>query len=1133
MIKILKASAGSGKTFSLTLHYITLLLESEAAYREILAVTFTNRATAEMKERILSVLNGLALGRSDPRTADFRQALLERFPEWDADTIQEKSRRVFRSILHDYGRFTVSTIDGFSQKVIRGFTYELNLDSAYKIEMNTGKVKQELTAMLNRLLDERPDLLEWVIGHAERKIANNENWNYRQQLMDLAGLIFTENFQEFNAHLATADAKEVFRLLDRDVQEKTESFLRELEQAIRTFQVEFGNSGIGPDDLFGKTKNLLITASKIDPKVRKLAVSELQKTFDKFLKLIGNDTPYTDRSKAKNIRHDLKQRIEPTLVSIQELYRSFPEHIAYRAVRDNLYYLRLLKEMSDLLAQWRRENGAQLISDAQILLGKLGLDDNNDPSFIWEKIGNRYRYFLFDEFQDTSRMQWKNYSPLLLNALGSSTRGRNEHLIVGDVKQSIYRWRNGDWRILLRQVEEQIARTFHLSDAEKRDFIDIDTLPTNFRSHPNVIAFNNYLFERIPELLQSALDEKVRASLKEEEQTWWERSGNAKMLVKAYENSKQGIPTGKFPDSDMGSIEVEYLPVPKEGKQNRRNKVEEKSLERMCEKISEWTASGRYAPRQIGILVRNNKQVKTVIEALMRHKNETGAPFDVISGDALSLSANNAVLLLVETMKALLHGSDKHVLHRANMAFLYRNIHQNGSLAPDDWLRFKANRLDDLHGILPSELIAEWENLQKAPLVYLVEQLIALYGLAATESIHLPYLLAFKDLVSNFSINGERGLTHFLEYWEEDGPRAALPSNGKIDAVEVSTIHKAKGLAYDVVMIPFCSWPLDEGKAEGRTDNNFWVDTAESPFWQLGKISVKYNQSMGQSIFFRQYFEEMLFNYMDALNLFYVAVTRAVEHLYILAPGFADRTDNKTKETSPDIKQDYIGDMLFAALNREGSRFRLEDGRLAIDPASVRQNTENETLATDRTDLIEESNTCLQTIALGRYPIGRELQKAFEMPAKRSVSQALTREKAARYGILAHEIISQVTEESQIADRVAQFVENGVLAKEDRPFILREIQQTWNHPQLNKWFAGSYKIWNESAIILNTGETIRPDKVFTAETETIVLDFKFTKGDHIGHQYQVVRYVSALRNLGYANVKGYLYYAKIGELMRI
>src|SRR5690606_31631461 len=459
-LKILKASAGSGKTFSLTLHYLTLLLSNENSYREILAVTFTNKATAEMKERILSVLQGLATADKSQKIEDFRQLLLEQFREWDASQLQQKAHRVYRRILHDYSRFTVSTIDRFSQKVIRSFTYELNLDAAYKIEMNTAKVKQDLSIMLNQLLDERPDLLEWIIEYAEQKIAHNENWNYRQQLLNLANLIFTENFQEFNAYLASAKASDVFTLLNKDVHEKTISFLDTLSQTIQTFTATFRSFGVTADELKGKSRNKLITASKISDNIYKKSPSDLLKDFDRFLALLDDDDAYTATD--KSIRYDIQQALQPILQQFVDLYQLFPTYIAYQAVQNNLYYLRLLKEMSDLLSQWRKENGAQLISDAQILLNRLGLDEHNDPTFIWEKIGNRYNYFLFDEFHDTSRIQWKNYSPLLINALGNAKQKINEHLIVGDVKQSIYRWRNGDWRILLQQVEDQIARAFHL-----------------------------------------------------------------------------------------------------------------------------------------------------------------------------------------------------------------------------------------------------------------------------------------------------------------------------------------------------------------------------------------------------------------------------------------------------------------------------------------------------------------------------------------------------------------------------------------------------------------------------------------------------------------------------------------------
>lgn len=1125
-LKILKASAGSGKTFSLTLHYLTLLLSNENSYREILAVTFTNKATAEMKERILHVLQGLATADKSQKIEDFRQLLLEQFPEWDTSQLQQKAHRVYRKILHDYSRFTVSTIDGFSQKVIRSFTYELNLDAAYKIEMNTSKVKQDLSIMLNQLLDERPDLLEWIIEYAEQKIARNENWNYRQQLLSLANLIFTENFQEFNAYLVSAKAGDVFTLLNKDVQEKTKFFLDTLSQTIQTFTATFRSFDIAADELKGKSRNKLIAANKVNDNIYKKSPSDLQKDFDRFLALLDDDDPYTTTD--KSVRYDIQQALQPILQQFADLYRLFPTFIAYQSVQNNLYYLRLLKEMSDLLSQWRKENGAQLISDAQILLNRLGLDEHNDPTFIWEKIGNRYNYFLFDEFQDTSRIQWKNYSPLLINALGNAKQKINEHLLVGDVKQSIYRWRNGDWRILLQQVEDQIAQAFHLSEQQRSAFIESSSLETNFRSYPHIIALNNYLFGAIPQKLQDALNEKVMECLDEEGQHWWTSSGNAEMLIKAYKNSTQQVPSHRHDDPNkVGSIEIQYLPVA--NGMRRRNQVMEDALQLLCDKIHSWISSGRYKAKQIGILVRSNAQARQVIETLMLYKNSTELEFDVISGDALYLSSNDAVLLLIETLKALVYTTDKHVIHRAKMAYLYQLV--NGRQKFDDafWLAFKNNNLHDIEAILPTHLPEQWSRLQQSPLIHLVEQLIEIYGLHEADSIHIPYLLAFKDIVSNFSATGERGITQFLQYWEEDASNASLPANGKIDAIEVTTIHKSKGLAYDVVMLPFCSWDLD-----GMTNGDFWIDTAGSPFEALGKIPIKYSSTIGKSIFYKQYFEEMLFNYMDALNTFYVATTRAVQHLYVLAPSFKENVDKKTGEVLGfDKKNEYISDVLYQVLSDEHAPFLFHENHVLVDHPVPKTPDEALSNQKEREHTSTETKIEYRNISLSTYPVSSELQNAFDKSNKRSINNILMLEKAAQYGILAHEIMSEITSEQEVDELVNDYIENGILTEEDRPFILQEIHQIWHHPMIHKWLTGNYKVWNEASIILKNGETIRPDKVFTSDKETIVLDFKFTKGDYADHQWQVDNYKKALHHLGYTNVKGYLYYAKINELVEV
>lgn len=1125
-LKILKASAGSGKTFSLTLHYITLLLSNENSYREILAVTFTNKATAEMKERILSVLQGLALGDPGRKIDDFRQLLLKQSLQWDAELVREKAYSVYRKILHNYGHFTISTIDGFSQKVIRSFTYELNLDAAYKIEMNTSKVKQELSVMLNQLLDERPDLLLWIMDFADKKIANNENWNYRQQLLNLAGLIFTENFQEFNAYLTVADAPTLFNLLNKDVQEKNKFFLDTLSQTIELFGQTCRGFQLAAEDMKGKSRNKLIAASKVGANIHKESASSLQKVFERFLELGDNDDAFTMAD--KTLRADIRAALAPLLDQFAELHRFFPTYIAYQAVESNLYYLRLLKEMSDLLSQWRKDNGAQLISDSQILLNRLGLDEHNDPTFIWEKIGNRYNYFLFDEFQDTSRIQWKNYSPLLINALGNTKRTISEHLIVGDVKQSIYRWRNGDWRILLQQVEEQVAQSFHLDASERDSFIENGSLDTNFRSYPQIIRLNNYLFTSIPQMLQEVLNAKVMENLQDEAQQWWKNSGNSDMLIKAYANSEQQIPPHRLDDPErQGSIEIQYLPV-SDGRW-RRNQVMDEALLLMSEKIGDWLSSGRYTARQIGILVRSNVQARQVIQQLLAYKNSSGLDFEVISGDALSLASNDAILLLLETLKALVYNSDKHVIHHARMAYLYQLISSGQSFSDTYWLQFKSNDLQTLGSILPAALLAKWTDLQQSPLIHLVEQLIEIYGLHQQGNIHLPYILTFKDMITNFSAAGERGVSQFLQYWEEDGHTASLPSNGKVDAIEVTTIHKSKGLAYDVVVMPFCSWDLD-----GKLNGDFWIDTLGSPFDSLGKIPIKYNSSVGNSIFYKQYFEEMLFNYMDALNTFYVANTRAIQHLYILAPAFKENVDKKSgAATGYEMKNEYISDILFRTLLDDASPFKLEGTSLLSDHPLPQRDTGQKSPLEPKESRSSEAATTELVISLQSYPLSNELQKAFDKSSKRNINSIMMLEKAAQYGILAHEIMSEVKSEQDIQPLVDAYIEQGILTGDDRPFLMEEILRIWNHPQVHQWLTGPYKVWNEASIILENGETIRPDKVFTNAEETIVLDFKFTKGDYADHQWQVDSYKKALVNLGYKQVRGYLYYAKINELVEV
>lgn len=1110
-LKIVKASAGSGKTFNLTVHYITLLLHRESSYREILAVTFTNKATAEMKHRILSVLRGLAQEDQTTGIGLYRDLILKDNPSWTAALIAEKAQRIYRQILHDYSRFTVSTIDGFSQKVIRSFTYELNLEASYMIEMNTNKVKKDLTLMLNESLDERADLLDWIIQYAEQRIDQDENWNYRQQLMKLAGLIFSENFQEFDAHLAAAKP-DVFNQLNEEIESRSTTFIKALQDTLDNFTTAYQNLSIDPSELAQKTRNKLVKAGLKRLQADQLSIRDIRKeVFIAMAELGADERIYTSTDKSKQIRYDIQQAIRPHVEAFQRLAPFFSQYIADRAVKEKLYYLRLLKEMSDLLGKWRKLSGAQLISDAQVLLSRLGLDENNDPTFIWEKIGNRYRYFLFDEFQDTSRLQWKNYSPLLLNALSTPSRQLHEHLVVGDVKQSIYRWRNGDWRILLHQVEQSIVQNFHLSATSKNDFIEEATLDTNYRSSPQIIALNNYVFTALPELLQELLNQQIADELGEDEQQWWQQSGNHRMLIEAYQQSAQKAPQ-QLPDHQaQGRIEIEYLP-PENG-QYRATKVRGASLEKLCDKIGEWVSSGRYRPEQIGILVRENKEAKLIIDALMAHKAKHGLAYDVVSGDAMLLQSNHAIELLLETMRAMAFPSEKHLIHRAKIVYLLQALDEVTQFDSEIWLKVKSNRLDELTEILPAALIDQWEQLQRLPLSQLLERLIEIYQLGRSGSKHLPYLLAFKDLTTQFVGRGERGLIHFLEYWADHGDRAALPNHGKLEAIEITTIHKSKGLAYDVVMVPFAGWMID-----GKPSSEVWFDVDESPFHAFGKIPLNYNSLLGSSSFFRQYYEEKLFNYMDSLNTLYVAMTRARQHIYITAPHFVEKSGGLER------KNEYITDALFHVLEGPEAPFPMKDYRIEVSEPD----TGPRPVPASQRDTVNH-----QILALATYPTSNILGKAFHKPVARDITEILSQSGAARYGLLAHEIISEVQTHDEIDQRIKQFLEEGLVNPAEIPLLRDEISAIWFHPTIKTWFDGNYKIWSESSIITADGQTLRPDKVFTRQQEAIVLDFKFTKGDYIGHKTQVAEYMNALYQVGYREIKGFLYYAKSRELVQV
>ncbi len=1088
-IKVLRASAGSGKTFSLTVHYLSLLFEDSVRFSEILAITFTNKATAEMKDRILRVLAGIASG--EVAAAPYLNALAANGMKKDAALWKEEARRHYRQILHDYSRFSVSTIDGFIQKIIRSFTFELGISSGFKLEMNQQKVKQELVSRLHLLLDNRPDLLNWIMDYAENKIQQGKSWNYRSTLLDLTNELFKERFNAFGEAIRAIpeeSRKSAFDTLHAWGKEKTAIFENKIASRLESLEELYAQFDMEPAHFLKKSHNPL---TKLSTFSRRRPLTS--KDVEDLLKM----EPYVDQVELwgkEPISSEIKtffNSANPILKELFTIYREeSPEYFLIQTVETNLYYLRLLSEMQELLSAYRAEHAVLLISDAQNLLRNLTKIGGN-TSFIWEKMGSRYRFFLFDEFQDTSRNQWANLYPLLENALGSPSLSMPEHLIVGDIKQSIYRWRNGDWQILHRSVSEQVG--------DKR--IVQATLEENYRSHRQVIEFNNFLFRHSPAIAQEALNQQVRDALPTElYRSWWAESGNDSLLVQAYSGHAQRFPEGT--KKTAGRVQLHFLPVESNHDWARRQSTQAASLEAMVTKLQSWFENGTYKPSQIGILVRTNAEARLVVNYLLTNQGFSGNPgrYDVVSAEALLLSENRAVKLLIFALKAMSSATSDRVFYLANVCYLLRLIQKEQSSDDAFFMSLQDADVSDLSTHLPRAWSENWDNWQQIPLAESVEKLISAFSLAS-DPLHLPYLLAFRDLIAYFNQQGERGISPFIDYWEEEGIFSALPNAEGVNAVEVLTIHKSKGLAFDVVLIPFCNWNLD---GQGI----IWPETAETPYQLLGAVPVAYQASLAHSSLYKHYFEEMLHNYLDALNVLYVANTRAVKELHLFAP---------------DVKGDKGGVKLIADLLRMTIADYGHELGLGFKE-EIRYPDKAEQEAHVDEDLPDSPPDTLFW-SFESYPIEGALLHTLNSGQTPSDTPALEVEKARKSGILLHEILSRIAHPDALDKELDQLSQEGLLPMDERENIRLQVLKVLSHPILISILnAPEYRQLNERSIIDRDGRIWRPDKIFVGKNDTILVDFKFTLAQQETHRRQIRNYKDLLGEMGYHNVKAYLVY---------
>ena len=769
-----------------------------------------------MKDRILDYLDKFTKPCLDPLATELQQEL-----NLDPQTFQQNCAELRSEILHNYDQFSISTIDAFFQKVIRSFTREAGLMGDYRLEIDRDAVMEEVIDNLIDELGSNAELTRWVVQFARENLENDQAWDIRRSLLDFSQEIFREEFRtiEKNIREKTSDPK-FFDKLRQELWKVKRNFLAKIAEPSALILNTMEERGWKPTDLRNSGAGLINSLKDYSDKTRIGKLEPPKKRFrEEFT--IPRDWPKKGSLKYKEILDEAENLLAGLTVSIVEAFdQDLTTALSAELILDNLYVFGLVSDLSRKLLEYKYDNNLMLLADAPAFLN--GIIQDSDTPFIYEKIGSFYRNYLIDEFQDTSGLQWKNFLPLLVNGLDQGYPS----LIVGDVKQSIYRWRSGDLTLLQQQVENQVG--------EGR--VEIKNLNRNFRSAPEVINFNNTLFKFIASKSESPFTQAV------------------------YDDVQQDVSR-----QEKGFVRIQFL------KGNEDKNWDEMALEQMVASIEKLQQTGT-SLRDIAILVRRNKEGQRIADHLLHYKDSDkaipGCSYDVVSNESLRLERAATVNLLLGAMRYLLNTDDP--IARAQVSFEYAKLH-----APEKPLEdvFQVTNSMVFERQLPDEFVTQKMSLKKLPLFELTETLIRILNIGGVRG-ELAYLQAFQDLVLEFYSRERNDLASFLTWWEENKDRDKTSIKVSVDtnAMQILTIHKSKGLQFKYVLIPFCSWNIDHS---GNFAPRLWVRTEVPPLSHAGFVPIKYSSKLAETVFSEDYEKEHGLTLLDNLNLLYVAFTRA------------------------------------------------------------------------------------------------------------------------------------------------------------------------------------------------------------------------------------------------------------------
>ena len=1017
IFEVYNASAGSGKTFTLVKEYLKVLLSADDifTFQKILAITFTNKAAGEMKERVLSNLESFADGKENDLFEIIRSEIAV-----DKETIQIRSKKILDVILQNYSAFSITTIDSFTHKIIKSFAYDLGLSLNFEVEMDAVSLLNEAVDILISKIGTDKKLTKLLIDYSLDKIDDDKSWDISRDLNEFARVLLNEDDIHHFRELSERKLEEF-----TDLKSKLFTHQKELKESFskvgEVCSQLIADKGLVQKDFMRGT----IPKFFNDIKEKSVNFSFLTRA-ETIQKAIDNNQYYS-KSTTDAIAQDIESIVPQIITHFNTSREIYSQFLLNKLALKNLIPLAVLNNINQELENIKEESNIRLNAEFNQLISD-NIKEQPAP-FIYERIGQRFQHYFIDEMQDTSVLQWQNLIPLIDNALAQEN---SNLLLVGDGKQAIYRWRGGKAEQFI-ELGASAQNPFSITK-------EIKNLETNFRSFSEVINFNNSFFQHTSNFLQNGTYKNLFLE------------GNTQ-----FENSKKG-----------GYISIDFLEKEEE-KEEEQLKYPKKVLKHILGLKSEFSLG------EICVLTRTKKDGV----AIANYLSENEVP--IVSSETLLLNTSSKVNFIVDVLKVLQNPNDEETRFEM-LYFLYHhlNISDDKTTFLKEFVVLENQQI--FQELQKYNITFDIDRFNQFPFYEKIEEIVRGFHLVETSDAYVQF---FLDVVLEQQ-RKSTDVSTFLDFWENKKDKLSIVAPESENAVQVMTIHKSKGLEFPVVIFP-CDVDIYR-----QINPKVWLGDLPENFGDFKELLLPFNKDLshvnakGLEIYNQQREELEL----DNFNLLYVALTRAVEQLYII-------TEKKISSKGIENTNFYSGVFI---------NYLIQQNLWKEDVLNYTFGSKNRVSIAEKKESVSETH--LQFISTSWQDHNVVLLASASKLWNTAQGEAID------YGNLFHEILSKIYTKKDVQNIIHLYHQQGFINDEQKQYMLLRIGELTNHPELKQYYAEDVIIYNEREIVDVDNQIVIPDRLVFAGNKVAIIDYK-TGAVSQDHKQQLLKYERVLQSMNF------------------